>query len=117
AAEARGEHEASCERAAEVTLRTLGERLERSLHDALRADVDPRARGHLAVHHEAALLELSEVLPRGPLADEVAVRQQHARRLVVRAKHADGPARLHEQRLIILEPTELADDHVEVFPA
>ena len=40
-----------------------GERLVGALHDALRADVDPRARGHLPVHHEAGALQLVELLP------------------------------------------------------
>ena len=79
-----------------------GERLERALQDALRADVDPRAGGHLAVHHQAARLELAEVAPRSPSsADEVRVRDQHARRVGVRPEDADRLARLHEQRLVV----------------
>ena len=38
---------------AKMLLACGGEGLESSLHDALRADVDPGARGHLAVHHQA----------------------------------------------------------------
>ena len=53
-AEARGEHEASGERAAEVRARHGAERLVRALQDALRADVDPRAGRHLAVHDQPA---------------------------------------------------------------
>ena len=87
--------------AAEVLARDRAERLVRALHDPLRADVDPRARGHLAVHHQARALELAEVLPRRPAADEVAVRDQHARRARVRAEHADRLAALHEQRLVV----------------
>ena len=66
ATEAGGEHDASRERAAEVTRRALGEGLERALHDALRADVDPRPGCHLAEHHEALALELPEMLPGRP---------------------------------------------------
>jgi hypothetical protein len=100
-----------------VNLRGRGERLERALHDALRADVDPRARGHLPVHHEAALLELAEVLPGRPLADQVRVRDQHPRRFLVRAEHTDCPPALHQQRLVVLQPAQLAHDRVIVLPA
>ena len=48
------------------------------------------------------------MLPGRPLADEVRVRDQHARRVRVRAKHADRLARLHEQRLVVLELLERA---------
>ena len=48
--------------------RDRAERLVRALHDSLRADVDPRARRHLAVHHQPAPLELAEVLPGRPAA-------------------------------------------------
>jgi hypothetical protein len=103
AAEAGGEDEASRERAAEVLPRDRAEGLVRALHDALRADVDPRARGHLAVHHEALPLELAEVLPGGEAADEVAVGDEHARRVRMRAEDGDGLAALDEQRLVVLE--------------
>ena len=39
-----------------------------ALQDALRADVDPRAGGHLPVHREAELLEPAELVPGRPLA-------------------------------------------------
>jgi hypothetical protein len=41
----------------------------------------------------------------------------NARRFLVRAEHADRPARLHEQRLIVLEPAQLSHDRVIVVPA
>ena len=49
------------ERAAEVALRRRGEGLVGALQDPLRADVDPRAGGHLAVHHLPGVLEVAEV--------------------------------------------------------
>ena len=52
---------------AEVGPPGLREGLVGALQDSLRADVDPGPRRHLAVHHEAALLELPEVLPGGPV--------------------------------------------------
>src|SRR5205823_9525580 len=64
AAEATRQHEAPAEIAAKMSAPRGHERLERALHDALRADVDPRSRGHLSVHHQALALELAEVVPR-----------------------------------------------------
>ena len=104
------------ERAAEVLARDRAEGLVRALQNALRADVDPRAGGHLPVHHEPFALELAEVLPRRPAADEVAVRDQHARRARVRAEHGDRLAALHEQRLVVLERAQRAHDRVERLP-
>ena len=89
AAEAGGQRDRPAERAAEVLAGRLGERLVRALQDALRADVDPRSGGHLAVHHQARPLELAEVLPGRPLADEVRVGDEDARRPGVRAQDAD----------------------------
>ncbi len=92
------------------------ERLVRALQDALRADVDPRSRGHLPVHREPELLEPPELGPRRPVAHEVRVGDEHARRPLVRAEHADGLARLHEQGLVGLEVAQRAHDGVERRP-
>ena len=116
-AEPRGERDAASQAAAEVLAGKLGEGLERALEDPLGADVDPGAGGHLAVHHQALPLELAEVVPGRPLADEVRVRDEHARRPLVRAEDADGLAALDEQRLVVREAAELADDGVEGVPA
>ena len=94
----------------------LDEGLVGALHDALRADVDPGARGHLAVHRQTLAIELVEVLPGGPVRHEVRVRDQHARRIAVGAEHADGFPRLHEQRLVVLEVPQAVADRVEVLP-
>ena len=88
AAQSRREHESTGERAAEMFARHRAERLVRPLDDSLRTDVDPRAGRHLAVHRQAATLEVAEDVPRRPAADQVAVRDQHARRVRVRAEHA-----------------------------
>ena len=77
------------ERAAEPLVGDGGERLEGALQDALGADVDPRAGGHLAVHRQAEVLEPPELLPVGPVADQVGVGDQHARRPLVGAHDAD----------------------------
>ena len=103
-------------RPTEMLARRLGERLVRALEDALGPDVDPRPGGHLAVHHQPASLEVAEVLPGRPLADEVRVGDEDPRRPRVRAQDADRLARLDEQRLVALEGAELADDRVEGGP-
>ena len=106
AAEARGQDPFAREVAAIVLAAHLDEGLVGALHDALRADIDPRARGHLAVHHEALPIELVEMVPGRPMRHEVGIGDQDARRVVVRAKNADGLARLHEQRFVRSEAAE-----------
>ena len=116
AAEAGGENPSSPEIAAVVPAAHLDEGLVGALHDALRADVDPRARGHLAVHHEALAIELVEAVPGRPVRHEVGVGDQHPRRVGVGAEHADRLARLDEQRLVALEAPQRRNDAVERLP-
>ena len=52
------------------------------LQDALRADIDPRTGGHLAVHDETLGGQLVEVLPSGPVRHQVGVGDQDARRVL-----------------------------------
>ena len=94
----------------------LDEGLVGALHDALRADIDPRARGHLAVHHEPLAIELVEAVPGRPVRHEIRVGDEHARRVGVGAEHADRLAGLDEQRLIALEAAQRRDDAVERRP-
>ncbi len=75
--------------AAIVLAAHLDEGLVGALHDALRADVDPGAGRHLAVHHQPLAIELVEVLPGRPVRHEVGVGDQHARRV----RHACGTRR------------------------
>ena len=67
----------------------LGEGLEGALNDALGADIDPRPGGHLAVHHQAQLIELVEVVPVGPVRHQVRVCAQHAGHVGVGLGDAD----------------------------
>jgi hypothetical protein len=94
----------------------FGEGLVRALHDALRADVDPAARGHLAVHHQPGAIELVEHLPIGPFGHQVGIGDQHPRRVFVGAEHADRLARLDQQSFLVAEPFERFDDAVETCP-
>jgi hypothetical protein len=70
--------------------RHRAEGLVRALQDALRADVDPRAGRHLAVHGEPLPLQLAEHLPRRPARHQVAVGDEHARRVAWVRKTATG---------------------------
>ena len=114
-AEPAGDDEPPRERCRRSAARaSCGEGLVRPLQDPLRADVDPRARRHLAVHREPARLELAEVLPGRPRAArgcEFAISTRGASG--VGPEHADRLARLHEQRLVVLERAQRRDDRVE----
>ena len=94
----------------------FGEGFVRALDDALGADVDPAARGHLAVHHQPGAIELVEHLPIRPFGDEVGVGEEHARRVVMGAEHADRLARLDQQGFVVAEPLERFDDLVVSRP-
>ena len=93
-AQAGGQDHAAAKGFAEMLASELGKRLVRALQDALRADVDPRARRHLPVHRQALPLELPERVPVRPLADQVGIGNQHPGCPLVRAKDANGFARL-----------------------
>ena len=97
--------------------RELGECFVGALQDALCADVDPAARRHLAVHRQAAILEIAEALPRRPCRHEQRVGDEDARRPGMRAEDGDGFAGLDDQRLVVLEAMQSADDGVEGVPA
>ena len=116
-AEAGGQGHGPAQRPAEVLAGRLGEGLVGALQDPLGPDVDPRPGGHLAVHHQAGPLELAEVLPGGPFADQVGIGDQHPGRPRVRPHDADRLARLDEERLVGLQPAELANDRIEGGPA
>ena len=116
AAEARGQQPAPGETAGVMLPTHLDERLVRSLHDALRADVDPRARGHLAVHHEPLAVELVEMLPGAPARHEIGVCEQDAWGVRMRFEHADGFAGLDQQSLVGLESPERRDDRIVALP-
>ena len=94
----------------------LDEGLVGALNDALRADIDPGAGRHLAVHHQALLIELVELLPGRPVRHDIGVGDQNARRVLVCAEDADRLAGLHQQRLVLAERLQRSCDAVEVVP-
>ena len=91
------------EGAAELLRGDGGEGLVGALEDALGADVDPGTGGHLPVHGQAEGLQAAELLPVGPVADEVGVGDQDARRPLVGLHDADRAAGLDEHRLVLLQ--------------
>ena len=116
AAEAGGQGDGAGQRAAEAAAGDLGEALVGALEDPLGADVDPGAGGHLPVHGEAEVLEAPELVPGGPVGDQVGVGDEDPGRPLVRAHDADGLARLDEQGLVALQGGEGAADGVEGVP-
>ncbi len=87
-----------------------------ALHDALAADVDPAAGGHLAIHGQALGIQFVEVLPTGPVRHQVGVGDQHARGIAVGLEYADRLAGLYQQGFIIVELSEAFDDLVVALP-
>ena len=116
AAAAAGQRQRARQRPAEALLRDGGERLVGALDDPLGADVDPRAGRHLAVHRQPEVLEPAELGPVRPVADQVGVGDEHARRPLVRLHDADRPAGLDEHRLVLLERRQGAHHGVEGRP-
>ncbi len=94
----------------------LDEGLIGALDDALAADIDPGAGGHLAVHHQALGVEFVEMLPGRPVWHQVGVGDQHARGILMRAEHTDRLAGLHQQRLVGLQFAQALYDGVEAVP-
>ena len=115
-AETTGEDDSAAQAAVELLGGQRAEGFIGSLQDALAADVDPAAGGHLSVHDQAEPLELPEVFPGRPARHEQAVRDQHPGGVLMGTKDAHRFPRLHQQRLIVIEPAQRRDDRVEGWP-
>ena len=102
--------------AAKVALAGGGKSLKRALDDALRADVNPTAGGHLAVHHQPGALQLAEVLPVRPVTHQVGVGNQDARRPLMGAEDSHRLAGLNQQSFVIAQTLQRADDGAEAVP-
>ena len=88
----------------------------KDLDDALAADVDPAAGGHLAVHGQALGVEFVEVLPTGPVRYQVGVGDQYARGVAVGLEHAHRLAGLHQQGFVVIQVGQAFDDLVVALP-
>jgi hypothetical protein len=115
-AQTRGQDPAAGETAAVMLSAHLDKGFVGALHDALAADVDPRAGRHLAVHHQPLAVELVEVLPGRPVPDQVRVRDEDARCIRMGAEDAHRLARLDQQRLVVAERAQRRDDPVVTVP-
>ena len=102
--------------AAEIAPRHLDKSLVGALHDALAADVDPGARGHLTVHREPAAIQLVKVFPCRPVRHQIRVRDEHPRRVRMRREYADRLAGLHQQGFVIVQALQRLDDAVIAVP-
>ena len=100
-----------------MLLSRRGKGFKCSLHDPLRADVNPRTRRHLPIHHQPGAFELVELLPIRPMPDQVRIGNQHPRRVFVGLEHAHRFAGLHQQGLVILQIPERIDDGMIGLPA
>jgi hypothetical protein len=116
AAETAGQDPLALEVAIVVLAAGLDESFVGALHDALRADIDPGAGRHLAVHHQAFLIELVEFLPGRPMRHDVGVCDEHARGVGMGLEDADRLAGLHQQRLVLAKRLQRSDDAVEIVP-
>ena len=116
AAETGGEHPLAFQVAVVMLAAGFDEGFVGALDDALAADIDPRAGGHLAVHGQALGIELVEVLPVGPVRHQVGVGDQHARGVGVGLEDADRLAGLHQQGLVFIQLFQGGDDLVVALP-
>ena len=85
-----GQGEGSGKGSAKVLPSDRCERFEGALQNSLRADVDPRACRHLAVHGQPLGLQPTKLGPVRPVAHEVGVCNENAGRPFVRAKNPNG---------------------------
>ncbi len=74
-----------------------------ALQDALRADIDPRTGGHLAVHDQPFGSQFVEMLPGGPVRHQVGVGDQDARGIRVGLEDCHRLAGLDQQGLIVFQ--------------
>ena len=87
-----------------------------ALHDALAANVDPAASGHLAVHRQPFGIQLVEVFPGRPVRDQVGVSDQHARRVFMGFENAHRLAGLDQQGFVAFQVLQRLHDSVIAFP-
>jgi hypothetical protein len=111
-AHARRQDEASAQVVAEMAFGDAAEDLIGALDDPLRADVLPVARRQSAPADQVVAFPLVEIFRPGPLADHIAVRHDDDGRLRMRAQHAYGLARLHDQGLVLFQFEQGLDDGV-----
>ena len=116
AAETGGEYPTASQVAVVMLATGFDEGFVGALDDALAADVDPAASGHLAVHGQALGIQFVEVFPTGPVRHQVGVGDQYTRGIAVGLEHADRLAGLHQQGFVVIQVGEALDDLVVALP-
>ena len=89
AAEPRRQRDRAGQRAAEPLVAPPPRTSRRCLQDPLRADVDPRAGGHLPVHDQAEVVEAQNSSQFGQSPTRLEFADQHRRSPLVGPRHAD----------------------------
>src|SRR5471032_2384033 len=116
AAEAGGQYPTTFQVIVVVLATGFDEGFVGALNNALAADVDPAAGGHLAVHGQALGVQFVEVFPARPVWHQVGVGDQHARGVAVGLEDADRLAGLHQQGLVVIQVGQAFNDLVVAFP-
>ncbi len=116
AAETGGQDPLALEVAVIMLAAGFSEGLVGALDDALGADVDPGTGGHLAVHGQALLIQLVEMIPGRPVGHQVGIGDQDPRRILVGPEHADRLAGLDQQGFGLFQAFQRGNDAVEVVP-
>ena len=120
AAEARRDEQPSGEvaafRDAELETARVQERVERAVDDALRADVHPASGGHLAVVCDAQRGGAVEILLIVECADHQSVRDDAARRQLMRPEQPERVAGHDDQCLLVGHDLEIFADQTVLHP-
>ena len=114
--ETRRHHQLPLQRSAKMLPCALRKRLIRSLHNPLRANIDPRSGRHLPVHRKPHRIQPPKLIPRRPSRHQMRIRNQHPRRLLMRPKHSNRLPALHQQRFIILQPLQRTHNPMITLP-
>ena len=121
AAQAGGDHQPSAQRTAKVLSCDRAKRLVCALDNSLRADVDPRAGGHLPVHHQPSAFERAEVLPgalQRPTRLLFAISTRGADSCACETRPRGFPLCIKQGLVVLQEGAQRCDDRVqECLPA
>src|SRR4029453_2153452 len=99
-----------------MLVRHRSKRFEGTLHNPLSTDIGPASSRHLSIHHQPFALQLMKVLPVGPCANQIRIRNQDAWREFMRAEDGDRLTRLAQQSLIVLKLSKLGNDRFKTRP-
>ena len=87
-----------------------------ALDDPLGTNIDPRPRRHLAIHHQASLLQFVEMLPGTPVWHQIGIGDQDPGRVRVGLENPYGFTALHQQSFVIFQSLQGLNDFVVTSP-